>query len=84
MDGAESAFEEFVRARWTPLVRYGYVLTGSPHDAADLAQEALAPLGSAWPRLVRRNIQLLDFEPGVLSFRADEHDRFVLDLRGIR
>lgn len=55
MDGAEPAFEEFVRARWTSLVRYGYVLTGSPHDAADLAQEALARLGSAWPRVVRRD-----------------------------
>ncbi|WP_260428580.1 sigma factor [Micromonospora globispora] len=55
MDGAEPAFEEFVRARWTSPVRYGYVLTGSPHDAADLAQEALARLGSAWPRVVRRD-----------------------------
>ncbi|MGW4154470.1 SigE family RNA polymerase sigma factor [Micromonospora chersina] len=55
MDGAEPAFEEFVRGRWTSLVRYGYVLTGSPHDAADLAQEALARLGSAWPRVVRRD-----------------------------
>jgi RNA polymerase sigma-70 factor (sigma-E family) len=55
MDGADPAFEEYVRARWTSLVRYGYVLTGSPHDAADLTQEALARLGSAWPRVVRRD-----------------------------
>lgn len=55
MDGAEPAFEEFVRARWMSLVRYGYVLTGSPYDAADLAQEALARLGSAWPRVIRRD-----------------------------
>jgi RNA polymerase sigma-70 factor (sigma-E family) len=55
MDGADPTFEEYVRARWTSLVRYGYVLTGSPHDAADLAQEALARLGSAWPRVMRRD-----------------------------
>lgn len=55
MDDAAPAFEDFVRARWTSLVRYGYVLTGNPQDAADLAQEALARLGSAWPRVVRRD-----------------------------
>lgn len=55
MDGATPPFEDFVRARWTSLVRYGYVLTGNPHDAADLAQEALARLGSAWPRIVRQD-----------------------------
>ncbi len=55
MDDADPAFEEYVQARWTSLVRYGYVLTGNSHDAADLAQEALARLGSAWPRVVRRD-----------------------------
>ncbi|GAA1858541.1 SigE family RNA polymerase sigma factor [Asanoa iriomotensis] len=55
MEGAAAEFEDFVRARWTSLVRYGYVLTGNPHDAADLAQEALARLGSAWPRVVNRD-----------------------------
>lgn len=54
MDGADAAFEDYIRARWTSLVRYGYVLTGSSHDAADLVQEALARLGSAWPRVARR------------------------------
>ncbi|MET7833248.1 SigE family RNA polymerase sigma factor [Micromonospora sediminicola] len=55
MAGAEPAFEEFVRARWAALVRYGYVLTANPHDAADLTQEALARLGAAWPRVQRRD-----------------------------
>jgi RNA polymerase sigma-70 factor (sigma-E family) len=54
MDGTDAAFEDYIRARWTSLVRYGYVLTGSSHDAADLVQEALARLGSAWPRVARR------------------------------
>ena len=44
-------FESFVRARMSALVRYGYVLSGNPHDAADLAQEALARLGGRWSRV---------------------------------
>jgi RNA polymerase sigma-70 factor (sigma-E family) len=55
MKDADKAFEDFVRARSAALVRYGYVLTGNPHDAADLAQEALARLGSAWSRVRRRD-----------------------------
>ncbi|GAA3771409.1 SigE family RNA polymerase sigma factor [Micromonospora maritima] len=31
------------------------MLTANPHDAADLAQEALARLGAAWPRVQRRD-----------------------------
>jgi RNA polymerase sigma-70 factor (sigma-E family) len=55
MKDADKAFEDFVRARSPALVRYGYVLTGNPHDAADLAQEALARLGSAWSRVRRKD-----------------------------
>jgi RNA polymerase sigma-70 factor (sigma-E family) len=55
MKDADKAFEEFVRARSHALVRYGYVLTGNPHDAADLAQEALARLGAAWSRVRRKD-----------------------------
>ncbi|BCB89444.1 SigE family RNA polymerase sigma factor [Phytohabitans suffuscus] len=55
MKDADKAFEDFVRARSAALVRYGYVLTGNPHDAADLAQEALARLGSAWSRVRRKD-----------------------------
>jgi RNA polymerase sigma-70 factor (sigma-E family) len=51
MDGTEADFDEFVRSRSAALLRYGFVLTGNPHDAADLAQEALARLGEAWPRV---------------------------------
>lgn len=34
-------FDEFVGARADALMRYAYVLTGDPHDAADLVQESL-------------------------------------------
>jgi RNA polymerase sigma-70 factor (sigma-E family) len=44
-------FEEFVRARSAALLRYGFVLSGNPHDAADLSQEALARLASTWSRV---------------------------------
>src|SRR5215475_10836503 len=48
-------FDDFIRARSAALLRYGYVLSGNPHDAADLTQEALARLGMAWPRVRRRS-----------------------------
>lgn len=44
-------YEYFVRTRYAALVRYGYVLSGNPHDAADLTQEALARLGETWARV---------------------------------
>jgi RNA polymerase sigma-70 factor (sigma-E family) len=44
-------FEEFVSSRAHALMRYGFVLTGNPHDAADLMQEALLRVRSAWSRL---------------------------------
>ncbi|TXK35095.1 SigE family RNA polymerase sigma factor [Nonomuraea sp. C10] len=44
-------FEDFVRARGPALLRYGYVLTGNPDDAADLVQEALLKLGDSWRRV---------------------------------
>ncbi|MGW0481961.1 SigE family RNA polymerase sigma factor [Nonomuraea sp. NPDC003214] len=47
----ESKFAEFVARRGDALMRYGYVLTGNPHDAADLVQEALLKMRAAWPGL---------------------------------
>ncbi|TMR95075.1 SigE family RNA polymerase sigma factor [Nonomuraea basaltis] len=48
---ADSRFAEFVAERGDALLRYGYVLSGNRHDAADLVQEALLKLRAAWPRL---------------------------------
>ncbi|GAA1018526.1 hypothetical protein Aple_081150 [Acrocarpospora pleiomorpha] len=36
----EEQFEKFVAGRADALLRFGYVLSGDPHDAADLVQEA--------------------------------------------
>ncbi|RVX39474.1 RNA polymerase sigma-70 factor (sigma-E family) [Nonomuraea polychroma] len=50
MEG-DPRFAEFVAERGDALLRYGYVLAGNPHDAADLVQEALLKLRGAWHRL---------------------------------
>ena len=44
-------FDGFVRARHPALLRYGTVLTGDPHSAADLVQDALERTGLAWSRV---------------------------------
>jgi RNA polymerase sigma-70 factor (sigma-E family) len=44
-------FDTFVRARHAALLRYGMVLTGDPHSAADLVQDALERTGLAWSRV---------------------------------
>ncbi|MFD2078737.1 RNA polymerase sigma-70 factor, sigma-E family [Actinopolymorpha cephalotaxi] len=51
MDEEIGSYELFVANRAQALLRYGYVLTGNPHDAADLMQEALLRLRTAWPRV---------------------------------
>lgn len=52
MDQATAeVFDAFVRARHTALLRYGTVLTGDPHSAADLVQDALERTGLAWSRV---------------------------------
>ncbi|MGA5763699.1 SigE family RNA polymerase sigma factor [Nonomuraea bangladeshensis] len=50
----DSRFESFVADRADALLRYGYVLSGNAHDAADLTQEALIRLHRAWPRVRRK------------------------------
>ncbi|GAA0379486.1 DNA-directed RNA polymerase sigma-70 factor [Acrocarpospora corrugata] len=50
----DSRFADFVADRADALLRYGYVLSGNPHDAADLTQEALIRLHRAWDRVRRK------------------------------
>lgn len=47
-------FADFVREAMPGLLRYGYVLTGNPHDAADLVQTVLEKIGSRWTTVVRK------------------------------
>ncbi|MFC3821576.1 SigE family RNA polymerase sigma factor [Planomonospora venezuelensis] len=51
----DSRFADFVAERADALLRYGYVLSGNPHDAADLTQETLIRLHRAWPRVHRKH-----------------------------
>ncbi|GGL45493.1 SigE family RNA polymerase sigma factor [Planomonospora parontospora] len=51
----DSRFADFVAERADALLRYGYVLSGNPHDAADLTQEALIRLHRAWSRVRRKS-----------------------------
>ncbi|GAA0983556.1 SigE family RNA polymerase sigma factor [Acrocarpospora macrocephala] len=46
-------FAKFVAESGDALLRYGFVLSGNPHDAADLTQEALIRLHRVWPRVQR-------------------------------
>jgi RNA polymerase sigma-70 factor (sigma-E family) len=46
-------FESFVAVALPRLVRLGNALTGSPHDAWDLAQETLLRVGARWNHLER-------------------------------
>ncbi len=51
-DESSEAFEQFVRERGTALMRGARALTGDWHSGADLAQETLVRLYTAWPRLM--------------------------------
>lgn len=53
-DATRAVFDEFARARMPELLRFGHVLTGSPHAAADLVQDALERTMLAWPRVERQ------------------------------
>ena len=44
-------FVAFVEARWVPLTRYAYLLTGQLSDAEDLVQAALVRCLPRWGRL---------------------------------
>lgn len=55
LPGEPRAFEDFVMNRLPALYRYAHVLTGNPHDAEDLVQEALTRTGAAWGRIRRKD-----------------------------
>jgi RNA polymerase sigma-70 factor (sigma-E family) len=52
---APAEFDDFVRGRHVALLRFAHVLTGDPHRAADLVQDALERTGLAWRRIQRRD-----------------------------
>lgn len=46
-------FGTYVAARLPSLLRFGYALTGNPHDASDLVQDTLVNVGLHWARVQR-------------------------------
>ena len=56
MDADErAAFDAFARGRMRELLRFAHVLTGDPHRAADLVQDALERTLLAWDRVERKD-----------------------------
>ena len=51
LDLGGSSFEEFAAGALPALLRFGHVLTGSPEEAEDLVQEALAKSLRRWRRV---------------------------------
>jgi RNA polymerase sigma-70 factor (sigma-E family) len=51
--GAESdeEFRDFMRGRWSAMVRLAYTLTGDPGHAEDIAQAAFASAYASWGRV---------------------------------
>ena len=54
-DDERDAFDDFVRARFPHLVRFGRALTGSTEAGADLVQDALERTLLDWSRLESRD-----------------------------
>jgi RNA polymerase sigma-70 factor (sigma-E family) len=48
MAAREITFSDFMSARWSPLYRTAYLLTGDGHEAEDLLQAALARTCVRW------------------------------------
>jgi RNA polymerase sigma-70 factor (sigma-E family) len=48
---AQDSYRDFVAARWRPLLRTAYLLTGDVGRAEDLLQTALGRLWLVWPRV---------------------------------
>jgi len=52
-------FSDYVQHRLPSLLRFGYALTGNPHDASDLVQDALERVGVRW-KSVRADVGSAD------------------------
>ena len=49
------AFDAFARGRMRELLRFAHALTGDPHRAADLVQDALERTLMGWSRIERKD-----------------------------
>ena len=54
-DAPPATFEEYAAARGAALLRFATLLTGDPHRAEDLVQDALAKAYLRWEQIRRRD-----------------------------
>jgi len=78
-------FDEFARARMPELLRFGYALTGNPHAAADLVQDALERTMLAWPRVEKQGdpegyVRRIMVNRNISIWRRRRRETLVLDV----
>lgn len=78
-------FDEFARARMPELLRFGHALTGSPHAAADLVQDALERTMIAWPRVEKQGdpegyVRRIMVNRNISIWRRRRRETLVLDI----
>jgi len=82
---APPGFDEYVRSRHTELLRFAHVLSGDPHLAADLVQDALERAGLHWRRIRRQDdpegyLRRIIVNRYVSRWRSLRRERLVADL----
>ncbi len=78
-------FDEFARARMPELLRFGHALTGNPHAAADLVQDALERTMIAWPRVEKQGdpegyVRRIMVNRNISIWRRRRRETLVLDV----
>lgn len=78
-------FDEFARARMPELLRFGHALTGSPHAAADLVQDALERTMLAWERVENQGdpegyVRRIMVNRNISIWRRRRRETLVLDI----
>ena len=78
-------FDEFARARMPELLRFGHALTGNPHAAADLVQDALERTMNAWPRVEKQGdpegyVRRIMVNRNISIWRRRRRETLVLDV----
>jgi RNA polymerase sigma-70 factor (sigma-E family) len=84
-DERRRVFDEFVRARMPELLRFGYALTGNPHAAADLVQDALERTMLAWHRVEKQGdpegyVRRIMVNRNISIWRRLRRERLVVDI----
>ncbi|MFF8380664.1 SigE family RNA polymerase sigma factor [Streptomyces sp. NPDC015661] len=71
----DDEFHRFMTDRWPSLLRTAYLLTGSHHDAEDLAQTALARAYAKWDKVRRSDDMTAYIRKIMVHVNADRFRR---------